>query len=110
MSLNLEQLTDAVSIINSEVTDHKYILSKLLKAGKVTIEDIYAIVLTDDITINNLDIARHIYNECVFLNKNKRAIEAIKLLRDTYNNLGLKDAKEINDVIKDNNGIGSYYD
>jgi hypothetical protein len=101
MSLSLENMSLVVDTMNNETTDFKSIISQLLINGDIVYEDLYDVIRNGvDVVINDVAIPKALYNEYSSLNKCGQVIESIKRIRVQFS-LGLKEAKDINDVIKD---------
>lgn len=106
--MTFAEIKAVVTMIEDPHTDLKSIISKLIDTELVTLENLYK-VMSDkcEQIINGVAISIANYEKYVALNRGSGAIPAIKEIRNDYS-LGLKDAKDINDIIKEKLGIKNY--
>lgn len=107
--MTFQMYEDLMVAMDSPSTDLKQVIKDLVNKGYLSMESLaQAMAESTAIVINGLSISKANYNKYVELNKINQAIPSIKEIRMDYG-CGLKEAKDINDEIKNRIGIRNYY-
>jgi hypothetical protein len=107
--MNFAETKLVVDTIDNPATDCRDLLKRLIDWDHLSLEAVLAVIGSGAVgncnkVINGVSISPANYNNYVEFNKVGQAIQSIKQIRMDYN-LGLKEAKDINDIIKEHIGI-----
>jgi ribosomal protein L7/L12 len=99
--MQFDKITFVVNAINDNSTNHQELVKTLIDNGAISLDDVYnALKHTTGRIINGVAIPKANYDIYVALVKAGEQIQAIKAIRSDTG-LGLKDAKDIADKIRD---------
>jgi len=103
--MNYAEIKLTIDAIENPLTDCRDLLKRLIDGDYLNLQDVFTIIGNGSIAgfnsvINGISTSPNQYTTYSNLNKIGQTIPAIKAIRSDFG-LGLKEAKDINDIIKD---------